>query len=388
MPNPQLSILYGIGSIYNRSSGPYLTTLQTAKELRRRGHHVAVIGSKSTRDVGVPEDWAGIQTIAFPKMGPASLHYAPRAAHWLRRSTIKPDVVSLEGVWLHLFGTIARWAKKRGMPYIITAHGNFNPVALAVSSWKKTLARRWFGDDLLRNASCFHAITEQEYRWIRRYGLRQPVCVIPNGIELPCPQSFPRPALANRPTALFIGRLHRIKGLDLLLKAWAATARSHAEWQLVIAGNDDGAGAELTQLQSALALNDSVHFIGPVHGDIKQAWLQACDFFVLPSRSEGLAMSPLEAMAYSKPVLLTATSNFPQAAQCGAGVEVDCSEAGLAKGIEQMISAPNEALARMGEHGRKLVQERFNWMTICTQLEPFYGWLAGKNDPPSTVRFD
>jgi len=382
--------MFAVGSLFKRSSGPFLTTLQTTQELRARGHQLHVLGTRSSGDIGPPSDWAGLHTVAFPKIGPSTLHFAPRAGHWLHRCNLRPDVISLEGVWLHLFSKISQWARRHKIPYLITPHGNFNPVALQVSSWKKSLARAWFADQMLEHAACFHAITEQDYRWIRGYGLRQPVSVIPNGVDLPAPatQSLPRPALASRPTALFIGRLHHIKGLDLLLKAWASTARSRPEWQLVIAGNDDGARAELLQLQSTLGLNESVHFIGPVHGDAKQAWLQACDFFVLPSRSEGLAMSPLEAMACGKPVLLTSNCNFPQGAQTGAAIEVDCSETGLSKGLDQMMSAAPEARATMGQHGRELVQGRFNWTNICTELEQVYGWLAGKNGPPSTVRFD
>ncbi len=384
-----LSILYGVGSLYKRSSGPFLTTLQTAQELRRRGHRVIIIGTKSAQDQGPPSDWAGLQTIAFPKMGPSTLHFAPRAGHWLRRSGLRPDVISLEGVWLHLFGKIAHWARKQKVPYMITAHGNFNPVALSVSEWKKQLARYWFVDDLLKHASCFHAITEQEYRWIRDYGLRQPICVIPNGVNIPPVNSAARISteLRTRRTVLFIGRLHHIKGLDLLLNAWAQVAASRSDWQLVIAGNDDGAQQELEALNESLGLNN-VQFVGPLYGDAKSAFLSLCDFFVLPSRSEGLAMAPLEAMSFGKAVLLTKTCNFSEAAQSGAGIEVSCDVDALADGLKRMMSMDDSERDSIGLAGKKLVEQHYNWQVICSELEQVYGWMAGTNSAPASVRFE
>src|SRR6185503_16302347 len=98
---------------------------------------------------------------------------------------------------------VSQWCIERRVPYIITAHGNFNPEALKISVWKKRLARAWFADRMLRNASCFQALTEYEYNAIRRFGLKQPVCLIPNGIKLPpdCdvkPAPFEEPDLFDR----------------------------------------------------------------------------------------------------------------------------------------------------------------------------------------------
>jgi len=385
----RLSIMFGVGSLYKRSSGPFLTTLQTAQELRRRGHQVSIIGTKSSQDQGPPADWAGLQTIAFPKMGPSTLHFAPRAGHWLRRSGLRPDVISLEGVWLHLFGKIAQWAKKQNVPYMITAHGNFNPVALNLSAWKKRIAQYWFASEMLKHASCFHAITEQEYRWIRDYGLRQPVCVVPNGVSIPPVNSAVQISteLRTRRAALFVGRLHHIKGLDLLLNAWAQVAASRPDWQLVIAGNNDGAQQELESLNESLG-SRNVQFVGPLYGDAKSTFLSLCDFFVLPSRSEGLAMAPLEAMSFGKPVLLTKTCNFPEAAQFGAGVEVTCDVDALVEGLKRMMSMDDRERDVMGLAGKKLVEQHYNWQVICSELEQVYGWMAGKNSAPASIRFD
>jgi poly(glycerol-phosphate) alpha-glucosyltransferase len=384
-----LSVLFGVGSLFKRSSGPYLTTLQTAQELRARGHEVHILGTRSTNESGPPADWVGMHTIAFPKIGPSTLHFAPRARHWLSRCNLRPDVISLEGVWLHLFGKIAHWATRQKIPFMITAHGNFNPTALRISSWKKSLARVWFADQLLARAACFHAITEQEYRWVREYGLKQPVCLIPNGVNMPSIEAHDlRPEFQGRRIALYVGRLHQIKGLDLLLKAWARAAELHPDWQLIVAGNDDGAQGDLLALRSSLRLEQSVQFVGPVHGEVKATWLANCDFFVLPSRSEGLAMAPLEAMSYGKPVLLTQTSNFPQAAESGAGFEVACDVDAIQQGLHAMMDEDEAQRGAMGAAGRALVQERYNWRTICSQLEQVYGWLAGKNPAPASVRFD
>ena len=110
--------------------------------------------------------------------------------------------------------------------------------------------REWFENAHLGGASCLHALNAAEAHAIRAYGLSNPICIVPNGVDLPKATSAGRPAWAggageDRKILLFLGRLHPKKGLVNLIAAWrdVRPAPGARDWMLVIAGWDqDGHG--------------------------------------------------------------------------------------------------------------------------------------------------
>ncbi len=385
-----LSLMFVAGSMSTKSSGPYLSLLQTAQQLQKRGHHISVLGTRELRESGTPLEWQAFDSRIFPKLGPASLHFGLGVTRWLRHVRPAIDVMSLEGVWLHIGASVARWCVENKIPYVITAHGNFNPVALAISSWKKRIALKTFAGKLLRDAACFHALNAAEHRAIRDYGLKQPVFIVPNGIEIPDETPMPIPDTiqqhcAGRRICLYLGRLHPIKGLDRLLNAWSVV-RPGAEWQLVLAGGDaDGYLPQLRCIVREKHLADSVSFVGYVDGETKAAWLRIADFFVLPSHSEGMPMAALEALSYGTPALLTDACNLQQAATAGGAMIVPSSEQGIRDGLSEMTSKTRQELLAMGRLGRCFAQAEYDWSAICCRLESVYAWIAGNGDRPECV---
>ncbi len=145
---------------------------------------------------------------------------------------------------------------------------------------------------------------DSEARAIRSYGLRNPVCVIPSGVDLPADDPPGPPAWApeagGHRVLLFLGRLHPKKGLLNLVRAWAKVQADRpagaADWVLVIAGWDQGGHeARLRRLIDELGAAGTIRLVGPQFGDQKAASLAFADAFVLPSLSEGLPVAMLEA---------------------------------------------------------------------------------------------
>lgn len=387
-----LSVLFATGSLSDESSGPYLSLKQTASALTQRGHAVTVLGTMRAhdRDLG---GWP-VDARTFRSHGPFSLHYAPGMAAWLRgRPSDAWDVVSLQGVWLHTNRIIAGWCIRRDKPFMITAHGNFNPVALAISAWKKRLARHSFLRPVFQHVACYQALTEIEYVTLRESGVRGPICVIGNGIDLPDVDSMrsaeevlPKHLLARR-TCLYLGRLHPIKGIDRLLRAWGRVAPGD-DWQLVIAG--DGEKSFRTELAAVAkaAQCRNVHFVGAVSGDVKSAWFRNAAFVVLPSHSEAFPMALLEAFSYGTPGVITAACGLPQSAGAGAAVEVESSDDGVGAGLEQMVRFSRDRLQTMGAAARAFVSEHYAWSKICGELESVYAWMQARGPKPSCLRTD
>src|SRR4030095_6587658 len=116
----------------------------------------------------------------------AAFRYAPDLSRQL--SSLTPDLVHTHGIWTYLSVVTVRWSKSDGRvtprPYVVSTHGMLDPWALHNSRWKKIVAAFVFERRHLENAACIHAVNEAEAAAIRAFGLKNPICVIPNGVEV------------------------------------------------------------------------------------------------------------------------------------------------------------------------------------------------------------
>jgi poly(glycerol-phosphate) alpha-glucosyltransferase len=267
--------------------------------------------------------------------------------------------------------------------------------ALRVSAWKKKLAACLFERAVLSEAACVHVLNEPELASVRAFGLKNPVCVIPNGIELPEEPSSSLPPWEGRlpPGArvlLYLGRLHPKKGLRHLIEAWSFVRkgewREAREWHLVVAGWDQsGHRAELQAQAVAADLSDSVHFLGPQFGAAKAAAYDHADAFILPSFSEGLPMVVLEAWAHALPVLMTPECNLSAGFQTEAAIRVEASTSGVVAGLDELFRMTDPEREAMGWRGRSLVATRFTWPRVATEMRAVYDWLLGGGKAPGCV---
>lgn len=388
-----LTLLFTTGSLIQKSSGPYQSLIETGTALRDRGHKLTVLGTVVKGERAVAADWSFADTVALQSLGPASWHIAPALSSWLKKSEASFDAVCIQNIWLKVNSDAAQWAYRRGLPYMITPHGNFNEVALRFSALKKRVARFFLFGKMFERARCFQALNEAEYRAIRAYGIKQPVCVIPHGVAIP----LDRPGgdyagllperIHGKKIVLYLGRLHPIKNVDGLLRAWRRLGHGFNEWRLVIAGDgQESYRHHLEELAGALNLHESVEFIGHVEGRMKSAWLSSASVFVLPSYSEGLPVAALEAMAARTPVLLTRACNLPEVENVGAGILTDSTPEVIARDLERLLSRDERELKLMGDRARELVRRNYSWDSVCAQLEEVFWWMKNGGNPPASVR--
>jgi glycosyltransferase involved in cell wall biosynthesis len=268
---------------------------------------------------------------------------------------------------------------------------------------KKAAALRLYQARHLRDAACLHALCEAELRDIRQLGLKNPVCVIPNGVEMPAQDpgntgTAPWSDLAGGPPGdprkvlLYLGRVARKKGLVELIRALALVRESRQSllqaWRLVVVGwEKENHRAELEQLTKELELEGAVTLAGPVFGDAKAAAYRAADAFVLPSMSEGLPLVVPEAWSRGLHVLMTPQCNLPEGIEAGAALSAECKPPALAEALVRLFEMSPGERAAMGERGRALAREKFSWPRIAAQMEAVYAWLTRGGTPPETVRF-
>jgi poly(glycerol-phosphate) alpha-glucosyltransferase len=186
----------------------------------------------------------------------------------------------------------------------------------------------------------------------------------------------------------YIGRLHPKKGLKALLQGWSTVQRDAktSGWQLVIAGWDqDGHEQELRALASTEGLNESVHFIGPQFGELKAACFQAAAAFILPSVSEGLPMTVLEAWAYGLPVLMTPECNLPSGFEAGAALRIEPEAQSIAEQLQRLLQMSDGDRRAIGERGLALVKGHHRWSTVATQMAAVYEWALGGGPTPGCL---
>jgi glycosyltransferase involved in cell wall biosynthesis len=334
-----------------------------------------------------------------------------------RLDQINPQVMHTHGIWSYLSIGVPRWARKHGQPYIVSPHGMLDAWALDNSKIKKKLAAALYERRHLRGAACLHALCQSEAKSIREFGLKNPIATIPNGIEIPEGRDLSSRYLVKKKIMLFLGRLHPKKGLENALRAWAAS-RSEASpdskpsnWQFVIAGWDQGDHeVRLKQLCEELELSFadvpakqflsleassgqlsgfSVVFVGPVFGELKAQLLERANVFILPSFSEGLPMSILEAWAYELPVVMTDYCNLPEGFNADAAIHIDTEVEGMSAGMIKMIECSDAELKGMGVNGLNLVKEKFTWATIAAQMGELYQWVKKRcpqGDKPEFIQ--
>ncbi len=300
--------------------------------------------------------------------------------------------VHIHGLWQLSTSAAARAAQSESTPYIISAHGMLESWAVANKRLKKAAYAWLFERANLRAATCLHALTRAEARDYRNFGLRNPVAIIPNGVDVPCACSADLflsrfPELRSKRLVLFLGRIHFKKGLDALCEAWARVSRSWPDAQLVLAGPDfENTRTPIEKLLEERRIRDRVTFTGMLASDLKWSALRAAECFVLPSYSEGLSVSVLEAMGIGLPVIVSAQCNLPEVAEqdCGWVIQPHAPNGKeLEAALGAVLGASSQTRARLGSNGRRLVAQRYSWRVVGEQMTALYAWARGGDLPTS-----
>lgn len=302
----------------------------------------------------------------------------------------KLDLLHVHGLWTYPAIAGSVWARREAKPYLTSVHGMLDSWALNNSRWKKILAGWLYQQRHLSNAACIQALTHAEADSIRSLGLRNPICLIPLGIDIPDITSFPREQERSQNVLLYLGRLHPKKGLTNLIHAWQVVRNKRQygsePWVLNIAGwGERTYEMALKDLCKDLNIEDSVQFVGAKFGAEKEAAFRQAKGFILPSFSEGLPVVVLEAWAHRLPVLMTPQCNLPVGFETGAAIEISFEVEGIAAGLKALMSRSNTQRDGMGELGMKLVQASFAWRPIVEKMCSVYQWILKKDRTPDCV---
>jgi len=311
----------------------------------------------------------------YRRSGPGMLYYSPGLRSAAGGLVNDARVVHGHGLYTAVNWMLGAEARRQRRQLVYHVHGFLEPWILARSTTRKRLVHLLFENANFRHASLWRALTTKEADQIRAQGIRAPVVVAANGIDLGTFDADD-PAIAASPLAakkrrrlLFLARLHPKKGLGLLVPAWARLKQENTGWELVIAGPDElSHRSEIEQMVRANRLEDSVHFTGAVTGADKIALLRSAEAFILPSHSEGFSVAILEAMACRVPVAATRACNFPELELEAGGWLCDTELESVITMLRQVLSCPDAERRDRGRAARRLVEQRYTWPFISRTI--------------------
>ena len=295
----------------------------------------------------------------------------------------RPDVLHLHSPYFPPNATLARWARRSRIPYVVTPHGALSPGEIW-QRWHLKLPYKFlFELPTLNGAAFVQAVGSMEY--LADYGVTAPVHLAPCGIDVSTvPADLDRGLLAARYPMLhgkrvffFLGRLDIAqKGLDMLLQAFTAARLERAA--LVLAGPDFRRGRRrIERLVRDLQPLAPIVLLEPVYGRERLDVVAGADVFVNTARWEGMPMAVLEAAAMAIPCLLTPPGDpLGRLSSVGAAVSVEPEVDAIATGLRRMHGASIAELRRMGERGREIVAAEFQWQRGARILADAYARYA------------
>jgi len=294
----------------------------------------------------------------------------------IRKTIADFDIIQIHEHRHSLAIATHRYAKKNNVPYVLQAHGSVLPF-FQKEKLKDIFDRLW-GFDILHDASRVFALTEVEKEQYIKMGVAEDMIeIVPLGINLEEYNNLPKKGSfkskhdinVEDKIILFLGRIHEIKGLDLLVNAFDKIQIDNVK--LAIVGGDSGFKDTLDEMINEKNLQDKVLFPGVLTGRDKIEALVDCDVFVMPSRYESFTTSGLEAMACGKPLILTRNNHIHTWVKDNSGLLCDFDEEDLSNCIETLLN--NEELCReFGETGRKLIEDKYDWDKVSKQIESIY----------------
>jgi len=316
-----MKILRVISSVNPEGGGPIEGVLQSSAILTAPGHTIEL----ASLDAPEQNFLADIPLLTHA-LGPAKGTYAYSAKfqQWLNSHVADYDVVLVQGLWQFCGYAVRKACLKNKVPYFVFSHGMLDPwfkTTYPLKHVKKWIYWPWGEYRVLRDAKKVFFTTEEEKRLARQsfwlYQCNEQVLSYgtAGGLGDKAKQSRiflqQYPQLKNKPFLLYLSRIHPKKGIDILIKSFAAQQALLGETKLVIAGPDQvGWQAELEQLATTLGVADKITWTGMLSGDSKWGAYHCADAFILPSHQENFGIVVAEALSCNVPVLISNKVNI------------------------------------------------------------------------------
>ena len=376
-----MKILHVICSVNPAGGGPIEGVKQLSMVNQRHGHQIEVVSLDAPN-----ASYLKSMSLPVHAMGPGlwKYHYSSRLTPWLRENAKNYDAVIVNGIWQ--YHSFAVWQALRGSetPYVVFTHGMLGPwfkKTYPLKHFKKLLYWPWGEYRVLRDAQAVlftcaeeRVLARQSFPHLYRcneavvgYGTASPI----GDMQVAADTFYARyPLLRKKRLAMFIGRIHPIKGCDLLINAFAKVLAVDSSWHLVICGlGQADLQKQLSAMAEQLNISNRITWAGVVSGDLKWGALRASEVFVLPSHHENFGIVVAEALACGVPVLTSNKVNiWREVQEDGAGIIGEDDLDGTCSVLRAWLDMTSEQRTEMRKHALACFQQRFEIHRAATNL--------------------
>lgn len=363
-----------VPSLEDRHGGPS-RSVRAIANAQARLHASVELLTTGEAPAASPDDVAAQHV--FPRIFPRKICRSPRLNAHL--ATHRFDCLHYHSLWLLPLRYAMNAARRTNTPLVLSPRGMMTEWAWNHHRKRKELAEKFLHPGAFQAAAGWHATSEDEANDIRRLGFTQPICVAPNGVEVPETSTLEAarrhwlklcPALNGRRVALFYSRFHQKKRVRELIELWLA--RPRPDWVLLVVGlPEEYSVADLAAQVSAAGASDRIFVFD---GTGQPAPYAVASLFLLPTHSENFGLVIAESLAAGVPTLITDTTpwlgmNVRRAGWCAPWTAYNTA---LSNALEQ---SP-EILAEMGGIGRAWVARDYGWESPARKLLEFYPTLS------------
>ncbi|HII94941.1 MAG TPA: glycosyltransferase [Candidatus Methanofastidiosum sp.] len=364
-----MKILHVIPYFTPKRGGDVNVCYNLSKQIVKGGHDVTIITTDFEFDEKYTKDLeeTGIKVVPFHCVANIKLFLiSPSMKKWLKKEIKTFDIIHMHDFRSYQNVIVYHYAKKYIIPYVLQPHGSTPRVIEKKKlKWLFDVA---FGYKILKDATGVIAVSKEEAEYDRQMGADdKKISVIYNGMDiesfksLPEREKFKEKYDIQGKMILYLGRIHKSKGIDIIINAYTKLIKEMGDIALVIAGSDDGYKKELERLAEKLNLGNKVKFTGFVDENDKMAAYVDADLFVHTVRyMGGVGLTPLEAILCNTPVIVTEEcGEVIKEANCGYLVKYGDVE-GLKEKIKVILEKPEE-VKELVEKGKKYIIENLTW---------------------------
>jgi glycosyltransferase involved in cell wall biosynthesis len=373
-----MKILHAIPSLDPGYGGPAFAFVSLLLNLRRLGADVeALVTFKPTDRFSLLED---LRSAGIPVhlVGPTHLPYDwhPKLLAAVKEQVGRAGVVHAHGLFEGLHWLLASACERQGVPFILRPFGVLSKYSLMQKKLKKSIFMQLAGKRILQRVNCLHLASPKERAELGVDFTAGRVAIVPNGcsaverLSKGDASAHLRRLMVPDSYNLFLGRIHPIKGLELLLAAYEQAGEQTPP--LVIAGFGDPRYLEnLKFMARRFGVADRIIWIGEVYGAAKIALLQSAQMILLPSKHENFANVILEGMAVGTPAVISPETGLADiVTEMGAGKVTPRS-------VEAYLASMEDVRLRfLSESKRRelqlATQQRFAWSNIARQWLEIY----------------
>lgn len=300
-------------------------------------------------------------------------------ANTLSRSIRSADILHTHGMWSLLPTVAGELARRHAVPYIVRPCGMLDAWSLRQRRWRKLLHLKLVTRRILNGAALIHTTTDQERLEVGPLlASTANIEVVPNGVDDLAFDAVPtvlpeelRLLASHARIVLYFGRIHRKKGLDLLVEAIAKLTCTDVEL-LVVGPREPDYFREIQAQIRRLKLEPRIRFVDPLYGPERFSVYAAAQLFVLPSQQENFGITVAEAMACGTPVIVSPeVALATTVAEMRTGLVVSRNPNDLAQAIDRLLLDEPQRRS-MGLAGRRAAQAIYRWTSIAEKWRQIY----------------